>query len=81
MVLVTTPPHPASNARMMLLSDSVGGADDSRNGFVNLRPVKLTEISGFMRRIIGPLSWGQAAIFSESLSWGQAANLSDQRIR
>ena len=32
-VLVTTPPQPASNARMMLLSDSVGGADESRNGF------------------------------------------------
>ena len=47
-VLVTTPPQPASNARMMLLSDSVGGADDSRNGFVNFRPVNVTEMSGFM---------------------------------
>src|SRR5436190_17251973 len=47
-VLVTTPPHPASKARMMLLSDSVGGADDNRNGFVNFRPVKVTEMSGFM---------------------------------
>src|SRR6185369_13803284 len=28
-VLVTTPPQPASNARMMLASDSVGGADAS----------------------------------------------------
>ena len=42
MVLVTTPPHPASNARTMLLSDSVGGADDSRNGFSNRKPVKVT---------------------------------------
>src|SRR3954454_5951000 len=41
-VLVTTPPHPASNARMMLLSDSVGGAEASRNGFSNRRPVKVT---------------------------------------
>src|SRR2546425_7544169 len=41
MVLVTTPPHPASKARMMLLSDSVGGADESRNGFSNLRPVNV----------------------------------------
>ena len=48
MVLVTTPPQPASNARMMLLSDSVGGADESRNGFVNLSPVNVTEMSGFM---------------------------------
>src|SRR6188508_569682 len=29
-VLVTTPPHPASNARMILVSDSVGGAEASR---------------------------------------------------
>src|SRR4029079_9649093 len=41
-VFVTTPPHPASNARMMLLSDSVGGADARRNGFSNLRPVNVT---------------------------------------
>src|SRR5471032_722383 len=32
-VFVTTPPHPASNARRMFDSDSVGGADESRNGF------------------------------------------------
>src|SRR6187397_2394789 len=42
MVLVTTPPHPASKARMMLLSDSVGGAEDRRNGFSNGNPVKVT---------------------------------------
>jgi hypothetical protein len=41
-VLVTTPPQPASNARMMLLSDSVGGADASRNGFSNRSPVNDT---------------------------------------
>src|SRR5947209_5303927 len=29
MVFVTTPPQPAANARMMLSSDSVGGADAS----------------------------------------------------
>src|SRR5881275_670586 len=32
-VFVTTPPQPASNERRMFDSDSVGGADDSRNGF------------------------------------------------
>src|SRR4029453_15087478 len=53
MVFVTTPPQPASNARMMLLSDSVGGADESRNGFGNLSPVDVNEISGFMGRTIG----------------------------
>src|SRR5471032_2367532 len=41
-VLVTTPPQPASKARMMLLSDSVGGADDSRNGFSKRSPVNVT---------------------------------------
>src|SRR5438477_1383005 len=44
-VFVTTPPHPASNARRMFDSDSVGGADDSRNGFRNAIPVKVVERS------------------------------------
>src|SRR5689334_16053043 len=52
MVLVTTPPQPASNARRMLLSDSVGGADERRNGFSNLSPVKTTDLAGMAR---GPL--------------------------
>ena len=39
MVFTTTPPQPASKARMMLESDSVGGADASRNGFSNSMPV------------------------------------------
>jgi hypothetical protein len=30
---------------MMLLSDSVGGADESMNGFSNLIPVKITDVS------------------------------------
>src|SRR5262245_2374103 len=34
-VLTTTPPHPASKARTMLASDSVGGAEARRNGFSN----------------------------------------------
>src|SRR5262245_7208437 len=44
-VLVTTPPQPASNARTMFDSDSVGGADDSRNGFWNLMPVNVVDRS------------------------------------
>src|SRR3954464_11253266 len=44
-VFVTTPPQPASNARMMFDSDSVGGADDNRNGFSNRMPVKVVERS------------------------------------
>src|SRR5213594_4771928 len=44
-VFVTTPPQPASNARMMLLSDSVGGADDSRNGFSKRIPVNVVDRS------------------------------------
>jgi hypothetical protein len=42
MLLVTTPPQPASNARRMLLSDSVGGAEASRKGFSNRRPANVT---------------------------------------
>src|SRR5688572_5163640 len=48
MVLVTTPPQPASKARMMFDSDSVGGADDSRNGLGNCRPVNVTARRLFM---------------------------------
>src|SRR5829696_4080669 len=44
-VFVTTPPHPASNAWRMLLSDSVGGADASMNGFSNRIPVNDTDRS------------------------------------
>src|SRR5215468_9199397 len=43
MVLVTTPPQPASNARKMFDSDSVGGADESRKGFRKRRPVNVVE--------------------------------------
>ena len=58
MVLVTTPPQPASNARMMLVSDSVGGADESRNGFGNVRPVNVTAMSGVMRGLSALGVWG-----------------------
>src|SRR5438552_17294785 len=47
-VLVTTPPQPASKARRMLLSDSVGGADESRNGFRKRIPVKIVDRSTLM---------------------------------
>src|SRR6476659_854530 len=39
-VFTTTPPQPASNARMMFESDSVGGADARRKGFSKGMPVK-----------------------------------------
>src|SRR5436190_9973755 len=61
MVFTTTPPQPASNARMMFVSDSVGGAEDSRNGFSNLRPVKFTERSTAMRGLLG-LERGQRTV-------------------
>src|SRR5438094_1685856 len=48
-VLVTTPAHPASKARRMFDSDSVGGADDNRNGFWNRTPVNVVA-----RSIYGP---------------------------
>src|SRR5438105_670785 len=46
MVLVTTPPQPASKARMMLASDSVGGADASMKGFSKRMPVNVVDRSG-----------------------------------
>src|SRR5712692_11958912 len=45
-VFVTTPPQPASNARRMFDSDSVGGADERRNGFLKRTPVNVVERSG-----------------------------------
>jgi hypothetical protein len=48
MVLTTTPPQPASKARMMFESDSVGGAEASRNGFSNSMPVNRVERVLFM---------------------------------
>src|SRR5262245_62101658 len=48
MVFVTTPPQPASNARKMFDSDSVGGADDNRNGFLKRMPVNVVDRSTAM---------------------------------
>src|SRR5229473_5220950 len=47
-VFVTTPPHPASNARRMFDSDSVGGADERRNGFLKRTPVNVVDRSALM---------------------------------
>src|SRR5262249_19789401 len=40
--------QPISNARMMFDSDSVGGAEDSRNGFSKRRPVNDVERSAMV---------------------------------
>src|SRR5512140_3318417 len=48
MVLVTTPPQPASNARRMFASDSVGGAEESMNGFAKRIPVNVVPRSTAM---------------------------------
>jgi hypothetical protein len=53
-VFVTTPPQPASKARVMFDSDSVGGADASRNGFANRTPVNVTERSVAMANYNSP---------------------------
>src|SRR5882672_1543955 len=47
-VFVTTPPQPASKARRMFDSDSVGGAEDSRNGFLSRTPVNVVDRSAAM---------------------------------
>src|SRR5438105_387752 len=57
MVFVTTPAQPASNARMMLLSDSVGGADESKNGFSNQMPVNFVD-----RSAIHSLLWERVIV-------------------
>src|SRR5882672_5339585 len=44
-VFVSTPPQPASKARRMFDSDSVGGADDRRNGLRNMIPVNVVDRS------------------------------------
>src|SRR4029453_14212394 len=54
-VFVTTPPQPASNARRMFCSDSVGGADDNRKGLRKRMPVKVVERS--MSLVLGPWSY------------------------
>src|SRR5690349_4803564 len=56
-VLVTTPPQPASKARRMLLSDSVGGAEERRNGFSNWIPVKVTDLVGMGADPLRRMSW------------------------
>ena len=61
---------------MMLLSDSVGGAEDSRNGFVNFRPVNVTEMS-FICRIIGKaerVSTVNADVLRKAATPGQIAD-------
>ena len=62
-VFVTTPPHPASNARMMFASDSVGGADDSMNGLSNLSPVKTVDRSGMVSPLWEVVSVHRALAF------------------
>src|SRR5260221_5684137 len=65
-VLVTTPPQPASNARMMFASDSVGGADDSRNGLSKRMPVNVVD-----RSAMGSSPcFGKGAIVTRSVQSG-----------
>jgi hypothetical protein len=41
----------------MLLSDSVGGAEDNRNGFANGSPVNVTDKSAGMMVPFGAIAW------------------------
>src|SRR5437763_16785420 len=52
-VLVTTPPQPASKARMMFASDSVGGAEASRKGFSKRTPVNVVDRSAMGSSYLG----------------------------
>src|SRR3954447_14106075 len=53
MVFVTMPPQPASKARMMLASDSVGGAEASRKGFWKRIPVNVVDRSAMGSSYLG----------------------------
>src|SRR5215831_15767142 len=55
-VLVTTPAQPASNARRMFDSDSVGGADESRNGLRKCTPVNVVDRSISWSLVLRPWS-------------------------
>src|SRR5262245_5039488 len=55
-VFVTTPPQPASNARMMFDSDSVWGAAGNRNGLRSRSPVNVVDGSGIFLFSRGPSS-------------------------
>src|SRR6266508_5726054 len=52
-VFVTTPPHPASKARMMFESDSVGGAEERRKGFGKRMPVNVVDRSAMCASGLG----------------------------
>src|SRR5712691_994894 len=60
-VLVTTPPQPASKARRMFDSDSVGGAEERRKGFSKRIPVNSTERSAVM---VFPLCSGKHGFYA-----------------
>src|SRR3954452_12282153 len=53
MVFVTMPPQPASKARTMLASDSVGGAEASRKGFWKRIPVNVVDRSAMDSSFLG----------------------------
>src|ERR1051326_6199157 len=71
MVLTTTPPQPASNARRILESDSVGGADASRNGFSKSIPVK---------RVVSVVFIGPRSLPRRSFSEGGGQSYADWRL-
>src|SRR5438477_10636022 len=76
MVLVTTPAQPASKARRMLLSDSVGGAEERRNGFSKRIPVKTTERSMGMT---APAACGVMLKHTPRPGGGQTASLGETK--
>src|SRR5260221_14779626 len=65
-VFETTPPQPASKARMMLASDSVGGAEASMYGFSKRMPVKIVD-----RSAMGSLLFGSGECTSEPRKYNQ----------
>ena len=71
MVLVTTPPQPASKAFKILRLLSVGGAEAKMNGFTNSSPVKVVAsllITAFLFviTVLNIRSWGKPGLRSQS---------------
>ena len=75
MVLVTTPPQPASKAFKILRLLSVGGAEAKMNGFTNSSPVKVVAslfITAFLFfiTVLNIGSWGKPGLGSQAKRLG-----------
>src|SRR5436305_4038973 len=69
-VFVTTPPQPASKARRMFESDSVGGAEARRNGFGKRIPVNVVD-----RSAMSASNFGKGGLYAAADDGERASGL------